>query len=65
MARVDELRLMTKVARLYYERDLTQPEIATQLDLSQATVSRLLKRAKQEQVVRTTVNVPYGAYPEL
>jgi DNA-binding transcriptional regulator LsrR (DeoR family) len=65
MARVDELRLMTKVARLYYERALTQPEIAMQLDLSQATVSRLLKRAKQEQIVRTTVNVPYGAYPEL
>src|SRR5689334_20024124 len=65
MARIDELRLMTKVARLYYEQDLTQPEIAAQLDLSQATVSRLLKRAKQEQIVRTTVNVPYGAYPEL
>lgn len=65
MARVDELRLMTKVARLYYERDLTQPEIAAQLDLSQATVSRLLKRAKQEQIVRITVNVPTGAYPEM
>ena len=65
MARVDELRLMTKVARLYYERDMTQPEIAAQLDLSQATVSRLLKRAKQEQIVRITVNVPHGAYPEL
>src|SRR5690349_19435019 len=65
MARVDELRLMTKVARMYYERDMTQPEIAAQLDLSQATVSRLLKRAKQEQIIRISVNVPYGAYPEL
>ncbi len=65
MARADELRLMTKVARLYYERDLSQPEIAAQLDLSQATVSRLLKRAKQEQIVRISVNVPTGAYPEL
>jgi DNA-binding transcriptional regulator LsrR (DeoR family) len=65
MARIDELRLMTKVARLYYEQDMTQPEIAAQLDLSQATVSRLLKRAKQEQIVRISVNVPYGAYPQL
>jgi DNA-binding transcriptional regulator LsrR (DeoR family) len=65
MARIDEMRLMTKVARLYYEQDMTQPEIAAQLDLSQATVSRLLKRAKQEQIVRITVNVPYGAYPHL
>ena len=65
MARIDELRLMTKVARLYYEHDLTQPAIAAQLDLSQATVSRLLTRAKQEQIVRVTVNVPHGAYPDL
>ena len=65
MARIDELRLMTKVAHLYYDRDMIQPEIAAQLDLSQATVSRLLKRAKQEQIVRVTVNVPHGVYSEL
>lgn len=65
MARIDEQRLMTKVARLYYEQDMTQPEIAAQLDLSQATVSRLLKRAQQEHIVRITVNVPFGTYPEL
>lgn len=65
MARIDELRLMTKVAHLYYGQDMTQPEIAAQLDLSQATVSRLLKRAKQEQIVRVTVNVPHGIYSEI
>jgi DNA-binding transcriptional regulator LsrR (DeoR family) len=65
MARIDELRLMTKVAHLYYGQDMTQPAIAAQLDLSQATVSRLLKRAKQEQIVRVTVNVPHGIYSEL
>jgi DNA-binding transcriptional regulator LsrR (DeoR family) len=65
MARLDELRLMTKVARLYHEQDMTQPEIAAQLDLSQATVSRLLKRAEQEHIIRITVNVPFGTYPEL
>lgn len=65
MARIDELRLMAKVAHLYYDQDMTQPEIAVQLDLSQATVSRLLKRAKQEKIVRVTVNVPYGVYSHL
>jgi DNA-binding transcriptional regulator LsrR (DeoR family) len=65
MARLDELRLLTRVARLYYEQDMTQPEISAQLDLSQATVSRLLKRAKQEHIIRITVNVPFGTYPEL
>jgi DNA-binding transcriptional regulator LsrR (DeoR family) len=65
LARIDELRLMTKVAHLYYGQDMTQPEIAVQLDLSQATVSRLLKRAKQEQIVRVTVNVPHGIYSQM
>jgi DNA-binding transcriptional regulator LsrR (DeoR family) len=65
MARVDELRLMTRVARLYYEQGSRQPEIAATLGLSQATISRLLQRAQREGIVRITVNVPSGAYPEL
>jgi DNA-binding transcriptional regulator LsrR (DeoR family) len=56
---------MAKVARLYYERKARQAEIAAQLDLSQATVSRLLKRAEEEQIVRITVSVPHGAFTEL
>lgn len=58
MARVDDLRLLTTVSRLYHERGLRQPQIAAQLDLSQATVSRLLKRAQDEGIVRITVGVP-------
>ena len=65
MARRDELRLITKIARLYYERGIRQAEIAAQLDLSQATVSRLLKRAEEERIVRITVSVPHGAFTEL
>ncbi len=65
MARIDELRLMTKVARMYHERGTTQSDIAAQLELSQATVSRLLKKARQEKIIRTVVTVPQGAYPDL
>jgi len=65
MTHTDELRLMTLVARMYYERGLNQPEIATQLDLSQATISRLLKRAQQEKIVRITVSAPSGIYTDL
>jgi DNA-binding transcriptional regulator LsrR (DeoR family) len=56
---------MTKVARMYYEQGLRQPEIAERLNLSQATISRLLKRAEREQIVRITVSVPVGAHPDL
>lgn len=65
MSRLDELRLITAVARLYHEQGLGQIEIANQLSLSQSTVSRLLKRAQQEKIVRTTVSVPSGVYPHL
>ncbi|NBD36240.1 MAG: winged helix-turn-helix transcriptional regulator [Chloroflexi bacterium] len=65
MARIDELRLMTKVAQLYYEQDLRQTEIAENLNLSQSTVSRLLKRAEEEQIVRVTVSVPRGVHTDL
>jgi DNA-binding transcriptional regulator LsrR (DeoR family) len=65
MPSVEELRLMTKVARLYYEEGHRQSEIASQLDLSQATVSRLLKRAQDEQIVRIRISPPPGIYTEL
>jgi DNA-binding transcriptional regulator LsrR (DeoR family) len=60
--RDEQLRLMTKVARLYHERDVLQPEIARRLHVSQARVSRLLKQAEQEGIVRTTVVVPEGMW---
>ena len=65
MARIDELRLMTQVARMYYEQELRQPEIMKRLNLSQSTISRLLSRARESGIVRITVNVPSGTHPEL
>lgn len=65
MARIDDLRLMTKVAHLYYERGLGQQEIASRLHLSQSNVSRLLKRALQEQIVRITVSASQNVYTDL
>lgn len=65
MARIEELRLITRVARMYYEQNLRQSEIADLLGLSQATISRLLTSARQEGVVRISVNVPGGVFSEL
>jgi DNA-binding transcriptional regulator LsrR (DeoR family) len=65
MARLDELRLMTRVARLYYESGARQPEIALRLRLSQPKVSRLLKQALDEGIVRITVGAPTGTHPDL
>jgi DNA-binding transcriptional regulator LsrR (DeoR family) len=65
MPRIDELRLIARVARMYYEWDMRQSEIAKQLGLSQATVSRLLGRSKEEGIIRISVNLPNGVYTEL
>ena len=65
MARIEELRLITKIATLYHRHGLRQSEIAELLDLSQASVSRLLKRGEVEGIVRLTISAPLGAYPEL
>jgi DNA-binding transcriptional regulator LsrR (DeoR family) len=65
MARTDELRLITKAARLYYQREMRQSEIADLMGLSQASVSRLLSSAKEAGIVRITVNIPNGVNSEL
>jgi len=61
----DQLRLMIKVARLYHEHNVLQPEIARRLHISQARVSRLLKQAQAEGIVRTIVTVPEGMQTHL
>ena len=65
MPRIDELRLIARVARMYYEWDMRQADIAKQLDLSQTTVSRLLGRSKEEGIIRISINLPSGVYTEL
>ncbi len=65
MARIDELRLMTKVARLYYVHEMRQTEICEQLALHQSTISRLLKRAEREGIVRITVSAPSGTHTDV
>jgi DNA-binding transcriptional regulator LsrR (DeoR family) len=59
-----QLRLITKVARMYHERGVRQTDIADSLHLSQARVSRLLKRAAELGIVRTVVAVAPGVHTE-
>ena len=47
--------MLHMVARLHYESDLSQIEIARRLGLSAATISRLLRRAREEGIVRIEI----------
>jgi DNA-binding transcriptional regulator LsrR (DeoR family) len=59
------LRLVTRVARMYHEQGLKQPQIAELLHVSQAKVSRLLKRAEELGIVRVVIVPPPGGHSEL
>ena len=65
MARIDELRLMAKVARMYHTQGMRQMEICERLNIHQSTVSRVLKRAEREGIVRITVSLPSGTHTEV
>ena len=54
----DDTRLMVKVCDLYYNNDMRQEEIAQKLEISRATVSRILKNAKNEGIVKIEVINP-------
>ncbi|MEI7540912.1 MAG: sugar-binding transcriptional regulator [Actinomycetes bacterium] len=58
----EQLRLITKIAVLYHEEGMGQADISKKLNLSQARVSRYLKAAEGEGIVRTTVVQPFGIY---
>jgi DNA-binding transcriptional regulator LsrR (DeoR family) len=65
MGRVNELRLIARVAQMYHNESMRQAEIAGTLRMSQATVSRMLKLAEQEGIVRTTIIPPPGTFADL
>ncbi|HEX9013650.1 MAG TPA: sugar-binding transcriptional regulator [Anaerolineaceae bacterium] len=61
----EELRLLSKVSKLYYDEGMTQDEIVEKLQLSRSKISRLLRQAREEGVVQISVVSPPGVFPEL
>ncbi len=47
---------LAKVARLYYLEEMNQREIAKKLNISVASVSRAISRAKEMDIVRISIN---------
>ncbi|MBU0703855.1 MAG: sugar-binding transcriptional regulator [Chloroflexi bacterium] len=61
----EELEMMLRAARLYYEDGLTQQQVAEELEVSRPQVSRLLTRARAENVVRISIVDPFATFEEL
>ena len=54
----EELRLLVKVARMYYEEGLNQDAITGRLALSRSKVSRLMAQARETGIVQISVVEP-------
>jgi DNA-binding transcriptional regulator LsrR (DeoR family) len=65
MTRRDDLRLIAKVADLYYTRKQRQTVISEHLGIHQSTISRLLKRAEKEGIVQVRLTHPAGFHADL
>ena len=65
MLDADQHELLAEVAALYYEEALTQNEIAARLGLSRVKIYRLLKQARDEQVVTILIDWPIKREPRL
>ncbi len=60
----DEGALLVQAARMYYEQQLNQSQIADELKISRSTVSRLLQRARDEGIVQITIRYPNARHIE-
>ena len=57
--------LLANIAAMYYQQEMTQNEIATALDLSRVKIYRLLKEARETQIVRILIDWPIKRSTEL
>ncbi|VFS68964.1 Sor operon activator [Kluyvera cryocrescens] len=60
MENSDDIRLIVKIAQLYYEQEMTQAQIAQTLGIYRTTISRLLKRGRELGIVSIAINYDYN-----
>ena len=60
MAVSDNLRLVVKVCKLYYEDNMNQKEISAILDVSRPQICRILNYAKENDIVNISINNPFN-----
>lgn len=60
MENSDDIRLIVKIAQLYYEQDMTQAQIAREQGIYRTTISRLLKRGREQGIVTIAINYDYN-----
>lgn len=57
-AKLEKLSLLAEVASMYYERQMSQDEIARRIYTSRSRVSRLLTKAREKGIVEFVIHYP-------
>ncbi len=57
--------LLAEVARLYYQDELSQDQIAQRTGVSRSSISRMLKEARDRGIVEIRVHHPFQTAPQL
>ena len=65
MENVGDILKLVEAARLYYEDDLTQSEIAKRLKVSRPLVSKMLQKAKELGIVNIEIRSPLSGNESL
>ncbi|OHY45148.1 sugar-binding transcriptional regulator [Enterobacter roggenkampii] len=60
MENSEDVRLIVKIAQLYYGQDMTQLQIARELGIYRTTISRLLKRGREQGIITIAINYDYN-----
>lgn len=50
-----DMKVLTQIARMYYEEEMTQEAIAKEMNMSRSLVSKLLTKARDKGVVKITI----------
>lgn len=58
-------RLLVKLSQMYYDQNLNQKEISESLGISRAQISRLLQKAREENIVKIQINDPFMSESEV
>lgn len=53
-----DIKLLTNICYLYYDKDLTMANIAKQLNMTRQSVSKFIKKAKDDNFVQIYINSP-------
>ncbi|WP_336682297.1 sugar-binding transcriptional regulator [Enterococcus casseliflavus] len=52
----EEDKLLVRIAQMYYQEDKTQNQISKELNIHRSTISRLLKKSREEGIVTISIN---------